>query len=61
MNDMVDKIGRKLMSGDVIELPHLRDDLLLDDSMIGMNIEIAKKKYGTKDIEKIYNSLLQIT
>ncbi|MBS82914.1 MAG: proline--tRNA ligase [Gammaproteobacteria bacterium] len=29
------------------------DDLLLDDSMIGMNIEIAKKKYGTKDIEKI--------
>lgn len=26
---MVDALGRKLMPGDVIELPHLRDDLLL--------------------------------
>jgi hypothetical protein len=26
---MVDAIGRKLMPGDVLELPHLRDDLLL--------------------------------
>ena len=37
MNDMVDKIGRKLMSGDVIELPHLRDDLLLDESLGAIN------------------------
>ena len=26
---MVDTVGRKLMAGDVLELPHLRDDLLL--------------------------------
>lgn len=30
LNEMVEKIGRKLMSGDVIELPHQRDDLLLN-------------------------------
>lgn len=37
INDMVEKIGRKLMSGDVIELPHLRDDLLLDESLSAIN------------------------
>lgn len=30
LNDMVALIGRKLMSGDVIELPHQRDDFLLN-------------------------------
>lgn len=30
-NDMLKLCGRKLMSGDVIELPHLRDDALLDE------------------------------
>ena len=30
INDMVEKLGRKLMPGDVFELPHLRDDLLLN-------------------------------
>lgn len=29
IESMVEAIGRKLMPGDVIELPHLRDDLLL--------------------------------
>ena len=28
-NDMVERMGRRLMPGDVIELPHLRDELLL--------------------------------
>jgi hypothetical protein len=28
LNDMVDKLGRRLMSGDVLELPHRRDDTL---------------------------------
>lgn len=32
INSMVSQLGRKLMPGDVIELPHLRDDLLLDGS-----------------------------
>lgn len=30
MNEMVEIVGRKLLAGDVLELPHLRDDLLLD-------------------------------
>lgn len=29
-NDTIDKLGRKLMTGDVIELAHLRDDSSLD-------------------------------
>jgi hypothetical protein len=36
-NDMVDRMGRKLMAGDVIELPHIRDDLLLDQSQPAIN------------------------
>jgi hypothetical protein len=31
INDTVEKIGRKLMAGDVIELPHLKDDHALND------------------------------
>lgn len=36
-NDMVDRMGRKLMAGDVIELPHIRDDLLLDQTKPAIN------------------------
>ena len=32
-NDMIAKIGRKIMSGDVIELPHRRDQFLLDGGL----------------------------
>lgn len=28
LNDMISKLGRKLMSGDVLELPHRRDDTI---------------------------------
>jgi hypothetical protein len=31
INDTIEKIGRKLISGDVIELPHLKDDHALND------------------------------
>lgn len=31
INDTVEKIGRKLIGGDVIELPHLKDDYALND------------------------------
>ena len=31
INDTVEKIGRKIMSGDVIELPHLKDDFAFND------------------------------
>jgi len=43
-NDMIDRIGRKLMAGDVIELPHLRDDLLLDATAKSIN-----KFYAVQD------------
>jgi hypothetical protein len=33
LNDMVDILGRKLMSGDVLELPHLKDFFPLDTSL----------------------------
>ena len=36
-NDMIDRMGRKLMAGDVLELPHVRDDLLLDQSKPAIN------------------------
>jgi hypothetical protein len=31
INDMLDKVGRKLVSGDVLEFMHMRDDAVLDD------------------------------
>jgi hypothetical protein len=31
INDTIEKLGRKLISGDVIELPHLKDDFALND------------------------------
>lgn len=37
LNDMMDKIGRKLMAGDVIEMPNLRDDALLDENSRAIN------------------------
>ena len=39
-NDMVNNLGRKLMAGDVIELPHLTDFSALDDS-----VELSLKRY----------------
>ena len=40
LNDTVERIGRKIMSGDVIEFPHMKDDFSLDAS-----IPIALKRY----------------
>ena len=39
-NDMINNLGRKLMSGDVIELPHLTDYSALDES-----VELSLKRY----------------
>jgi len=36
-NDMVEKLGRRLMPGDVLELPHLRDELLLSADKEAIN------------------------
>jgi len=37
MNEMVEVLGRKLLAGDVLELPHLRDDLLLNADKKAIN------------------------
>ena len=37
INDMIQRLGRKLMPGDVLELPHLRDDLLLTNDREAIN------------------------
>ena len=47
INDMVEIIGRKLIAGDVIELPHLRDELLLDAGRQAVN-----KYYVVNDASK---------
>jgi len=53
LNDMVDLIGRKLMPGDVLELPHLREDLLLDDSDDGISDKLAiPKLYKIEDANR---------
>ena len=43
-NEMVERLGRKLMAGDVLELPHLNDDLLLD-----ANAKSINKFYAIQD------------
>jgi hypothetical protein len=37
LNDNVDRLGRKLMAGDVLDLPHLRDYFPLDDEKAAIN------------------------
>lgn len=37
LNDNVERLGRKLMPGDVLELPHLREYFPLDDSRPAIN------------------------
>jgi len=40
LNDVVERIGRKPMSGDVVEFPHMKEDYSLDES-----VPIALKRY----------------
>ena len=40
LNDTVERIGRKPMSGDVLEFPHMKEDFSLDET-----IPIALKRY----------------
>ncbi len=48
LNDSVERIGRKPMSGDVIEFPHMKDDFSLDK-----NIPIALKRfYVIEDVNR---------
>ena len=48
LNDTVERIGRKIMAGDVLELPHMKDDFSLD-----ANIPIALKRfYVVEDVNR---------
>ena len=49
LNDMVDILGRKLISGDVIELPHLKDDYALEDGETDKVYESLKRYYVIQD------------
>jgi len=47
INDTVEKIGRKLMAGDVIELPHLKDEFALNDLQFAL-----KRFYVIEEISR---------
>lgn len=47
MNSMIAILGRKLMSGDVVELPHQREDAFLDE-----NTPAANKYYVISDANR---------
>ena len=47
INDTVEKIGRKLISGDVIELPHLKDEFALNDLKFAL-----KRFYVIQDVTR---------
>lgn len=47
INDTVERLGRKLMSGDVVELPHLKDDYALNDIAYAL-----KRFYVIEDVNR---------
>jgi len=47
INDTIEKFGRKLIAGDVIELPHLKDDHALNDAKYAL-----KRFYVIEDITR---------
>lgn len=47
LRSSIDAIGRKLMSGDVFELPHLKDEYALDDASVAL-----KRFYVVEDIAR---------
>jgi len=48
IRDIVEALGRKIMAGDVIELPHLKDDYSLDTS----DTETLKRYYVVEDVSR---------
>jgi hypothetical protein len=54
LSGCVDNIGRKIMSGDVLELPHLKDEYALDSSLIAL-----KRFYVVQDVTRPTNGFSQ--
>lgn len=50
LRNCVDTIQRKLMSGDVLELPHLKDEYALDDASVAL-----KRFYVVQDVTRAAN------
>lgn len=47
LRSIVETLGRKIMSGDVIELPHLKDEYALDDSLVAL-----RRFYVVQDVTR---------
>ena len=47
LRDSVDKLGRKIMPGDVLELPHLKDEYALDNSLVAL-----RRFYVVQDVNR---------
>ena len=54
LSGCVNTIGRKIMAGDVLELPHLKDEYALDDSMVAL-----KRFYVVQDVTRPTNGFSQ--
>lgn len=47
LRNTVDMLGRKIMPGDVVELPHQKDEYALDDSLVAL-----KRFYVVQDVSR---------
>lgn len=54
LRNCVDTLGRKIMPGDVFELPHLKDEYALDDSLVAL-----KRFYVVTDVSRPTNGFSQ--
>lgn len=54
LRSTVEALGRKLIAGDVLELPHLRDDYGLNDSLVAL-----KRFYVVQDVTRPTNGFSQ--
>jgi hypothetical protein len=54
LRNCVGTLGRKIMAGDVIELPHLKDEYALDDSSVAL-----KRFYVVQDVTRAANGFSQ--
>ena len=54
LRNCVETLGRKIMSGDVLELPHLKDEYALDDATVAL-----KRFYVVQDVTRAANGFSQ--
>lgn len=54
LRNCVDTLGRKIMAGDVIELPHLKDEYALSDAEVAL-----KRFYVVQDVVRAANGFSQ--